>query len=54
MGKVKRLEVVNVARKIGRNDAIKKRDMIEGSKRRKNKAEHRVNPVAGDRTDEDN
>ncbi|KAJ8520593.1 hypothetical protein ONZ45_g2621 [Pleurotus djamor] len=39
MGKVKRAEVVNFARKIGRNDAIKKRDMIEGSKRRRTKAE---------------
>ncbi|KAJ6519336.1 P-loop containing nucleoside triphosphate hydrolase protein [Mycena sanguinolenta] len=34
MGKVKRAEIVNPARKIGRNDAIKKRDMIAGSKRR--------------------
>ncbi|KIM84664.1 hypothetical protein PILCRDRAFT_818255 [Piloderma croceum F 1598] len=39
MGKVKRLEIVNSARKIGRNDAVKKRDMIMGSKRRKQKAE---------------
>ncbi|KAF9498150.1 P-loop containing nucleoside triphosphate hydrolase protein [Pleurotus eryngii] len=37
MGKVKRAEVVNPARKIGRNDAIKKRDMIAGSKRREKK-----------------
>lgn len=37
MGKVKRAEVVNPARKIGRNEAIKKRDMIAGSKRRKEK-----------------
>ncbi|KAN0100916.1 P-loop containing nucleoside triphosphate hydrolase protein [Tylopilus felleus] len=35
MGKVKRAESVNAARKIGRDDAIKKRDMIAGSKRRK-------------------
>lgn len=38
MGKVKRPEVVNNARKIGRQDAIKRRDMIAGSKRRKAKA----------------
>ncbi|KAK7471008.1 RNA-dependent ATPase rok1 [Stygiomarasmius scandens] len=37
MGKVKRAETVNPARKIGKNDAIKKREMIEGSKRRKAK-----------------
>ncbi|ETW87691.1 hypothetical protein HETIRDRAFT_306455 [Heterobasidion irregulare TC 32-1] len=37
MGKVKRAEAVNPARKIGRNEAIKKRDMIAGSKRRKEK-----------------
>ncbi|KAI0733929.1 P-loop containing nucleoside triphosphate hydrolase protein [Fomitopsis betulina] len=37
MGKVKRAEAVNNANKIGRNDAIKKRDMIAGSKRRKEK-----------------
>ncbi|KAG1769641.1 P-loop containing nucleoside triphosphate hydrolase protein [Suillus occidentalis] len=37
MGKVKRADTVNAARKIGRNDAIKKRDMIAGSKRRKEK-----------------
>ncbi|KAF8559411.1 P-loop containing nucleoside triphosphate hydrolase protein [Imleria badia] len=37
MGKIKRAETVNAARKIGRNDAIKKRDMIAGSKRRKAK-----------------
>ncbi|KAJ7102415.1 P-loop containing nucleoside triphosphate hydrolase protein [Mycena belliarum] len=34
MGKVARPEIVNPARKIGRSDAIKKRDMIAGSKRR--------------------
>ncbi|KAF5377310.1 hypothetical protein D9615_006356 [Tricholomella constricta] len=39
MGKVKRSEFVNPARKIGRGDTIKKRDMIAGSKRRKAKAE---------------
>ncbi|KAF8665143.1 hypothetical protein AX16_000609 [Volvariella volvacea WC 439] len=37
MGKVKRAEYINNARRIGRNDAIKKRDMIAGSKRRKEK-----------------
>ncbi|KAE9409340.1 P-loop containing nucleoside triphosphate hydrolase protein [Gymnopus androsaceus JB14] len=37
MGKTKRPEMVNAARKIGRNDAIKKREMIAGSKRRKAK-----------------
>jgi len=39
MGKVKRLEMINTARRIGRSDAIKKRDMIAGSKRRKKKGE---------------
>ncbi|KAG5729796.1 ATP-dependent RNA helicase CHR1 [Termitomyces sp. T112] len=39
MGKIKRPELVNPARRIGRRDAIKKRDMIAGSKRRKDKAE---------------
>jgi len=38
MGKVKRPEIVNNARKVGRQDVIKKRDMIAGSKRRKAKA----------------
>ncbi|KAI0271650.1 P-loop containing nucleoside triphosphate hydrolase protein [Gloeopeniophorella convolvens] len=37
MGKVKRAEAVNPARRIGRNDAIKKRDMIAGSRRRNEK-----------------
>lgn len=37
MGKVKRADTVNDARKIGRSDAIKKREMIAGSKRRKEK-----------------
>ncbi|KAJ7630471.1 P-loop containing nucleoside triphosphate hydrolase protein [Roridomyces roridus] len=38
MGKVKREETVNPARKIGRRDAIKKRrDMVAGSKRRTEK-----------------
>lgn len=37
MGKVKRAEGVNPARRIGRSDAIKKRDMIAGSRRRKEK-----------------
>ncbi|KAL0581368.1 RNA-dependent ATPase rok1 [Marasmius crinis-equi] len=39
MGKAARGEMVNPARKIGRNDAMKKREMIAGSKRRKAKAE---------------
>ncbi|KAF9229682.1 P-loop containing nucleoside triphosphate hydrolase protein [Gyrodon lividus] len=39
MGKVRREETVNAARKIGRSDTIKKRDMIAGSKRRKAKGE---------------
>ncbi|KAG6866249.1 hypothetical protein C0991_006836 [Blastosporella zonata] len=39
MGKVKRPEFINPARKIGRSDAIKKRDMVAGSRRRKEKAE---------------
>ncbi|KAI0028277.1 P-loop containing nucleoside triphosphate hydrolase protein [Vararia minispora EC-137] len=38
MGKVKRADAVNPARSIGRRDAIKKRDMIAGSKRRKETA----------------
>ncbi|KAH9964569.1 P-loop containing nucleoside triphosphate hydrolase protein [Russula dissimulans] len=39
MGKVRRADAVNPARRIGRNDAIKKRDMIAGSQRRKEKAQ---------------
>lgn len=39
MGKVKRPELINTARKVGRRDAIKKKDMIAGSKRRKQKTE---------------
>ncbi|KAM5530191.1 hypothetical protein V8D89_016143 [Ganoderma adspersum] len=35
MGKIKRAEAVNNARRIGRSDAIKKREMIAGSKRRR-------------------
>ncbi|KAI0063196.1 P-loop containing nucleoside triphosphate hydrolase protein [Artomyces pyxidatus] len=38
MGKVKRAEAVNPARRVGRGEAIKKRDMIAGSQRRKEKA----------------
>ncbi|KAF7310528.1 hypothetical protein HMN09_00595500 [Mycena chlorophos] len=38
MGKVKRDEGVNPARRIGRQDALKKRDMVAGSKRRAAKA----------------
>ncbi|KAH8086609.1 P-loop containing nucleoside triphosphate hydrolase protein [Cristinia sonorae] len=37
MGKVKRPETVQEARRVGRSDAIKKRDIITGSKRRKEK-----------------
>ncbi|KAL4069362.1 P-loop containing nucleoside triphosphate hydrolase protein [Scleroderma citrinum] len=37
MGKVQRAEIVNPAREIGRRDAIKKREMITASKRRKAK-----------------
>ncbi|PPR00254.1 hypothetical protein CVT24_005002 [Panaeolus cyanescens] len=40
MGKIKRPDVVNFARKIGRADAIKKREMVQGSKRRKAKEQH--------------
>ncbi|KAK0233766.1 P-loop containing nucleoside triphosphate hydrolase protein [Armillaria fumosa] len=39
MGKVARAETVNTARRIGRQAAVKKRDMIAGSKRRKAKVE---------------
>ncbi|THH30173.1 hypothetical protein EUX98_g4010 [Antrodiella citrinella] len=37
MGKVKRPEHVQAAQRLGRSDALKKRDMIAGSKRRKEK-----------------
>jgi len=47
MGKVKRAETINIARKLGRNDAVKKRDMIAGSKRRKRKAKE-MNEADGD------
>ncbi|KAI0325624.1 P-loop containing nucleoside triphosphate hydrolase protein [Cubamyces sp. BRFM 1775] len=46
MGKVKRAEAVNNARRIGRMDAIKKRDMIAGSKRRKEKEQQRKERLA--------
>ncbi|KAJ7124819.1 P-loop containing nucleoside triphosphate hydrolase protein [Mycena crocata] len=46
MGKVKRAEIVNPARKIGRSDAIKKRDMIAGSKRRAVKPPKPAKPPA--------
>ncbi|KAK7694189.1 hypothetical protein QCA50_001369 [Cerrena zonata] len=39
MGKVKRVGTVNNAHRIGRKDALKKRDMIAASKRRKEKGE---------------
>jgi len=73
MGKVKRAEMVNSARKIGRSDAIKKRlvrlkhlpllpalcrykrDMIAGSKRRKEKelraADNKSSAEADDNSD---
>ncbi|PIL30882.1 transporter [Ganoderma sinense ZZ0214-1] len=41
MGKIKRAEAVNNARRIGRGDAIKRREMIAGSKRRKEKEQQR-------------
>ncbi|OSD05778.1 P-loop containing nucleoside triphosphate hydrolase protein [Trametes coccinea BRFM310] len=46
MGKVKRAEAVNNARRIGRMDAIKKREMIAGSKRRKEKEQQRKERLA--------
>jgi len=42
MGRVKRPDAVNKARSIGRNQALKKRDMIAGSKRRKAKEERKA------------
>ncbi|TFK40884.1 P-loop containing nucleoside triphosphate hydrolase protein [Crucibulum laeve] len=39
MGKTKRPDTVNMARKVGRREAIKKRDMIAGSKRRRETAD---------------
>jgi len=39
MGKIQRPDAVNPARNIGRRDAIKKRDMVMGSKRQKSKKE---------------
>ncbi|KAJ3575900.1 hypothetical protein NP233_g782 [Leucocoprinus birnbaumii] len=47
MGKVKRPEVVNDARKIGRQDAVKRREMIAGSKRRKAKAAVQADKQSG-------
>lgn len=38
MGKVKRGDEVNEASRIGKRDAVKKRDMVLASKRRKEKA----------------
>ncbi|KAI0825230.1 P-loop containing nucleoside triphosphate hydrolase protein [Trametes gibbosa] len=53
MGKVKRTEAVNNARRIGRMDAIKKRrvDMIAGSKRRKEKVQQRKEKPPTDSAD---
>ncbi|KAF7798589.1 hypothetical protein EIP86_009811 [Pleurotus ostreatoroseus] len=52
MGKAKRADVVNSAGRIGRAQAIKKRDMIAGSKRRKQKDAKSIrtpsNPAADD------
>ncbi|KAF8349825.1 P-loop containing nucleoside triphosphate hydrolase protein [Amanita rubescens] len=45
MGKVSRPEMVNAARKIGQRDALKKRDMINASKRLK----ERSTPGSGER-----
>lgn len=53
MGKTKRTDAVNNASKTGRNDAIKKRDMIAGSKRRKEKVERRaVSAATADNADD--
>ncbi|KAH8834929.1 P-loop containing nucleoside triphosphate hydrolase protein [Flagelloscypha sp. PMI_526] len=41
MGKVKRAETVNTAREVAKRHAVKKREMIEGSKRRKIKDANR-------------
>ncbi|KAH9927466.1 P-loop containing nucleoside triphosphate hydrolase protein [Epithele typhae] len=46
MGKVKRAESVNNARRIGRGDAIKRREMIAGSKRRAERAQSRTKAPA--------
>ncbi|KAF9569831.1 P-loop containing nucleoside triphosphate hydrolase protein [Agrocybe pediades] len=48
MGKVKRPDAVNPARYVGRRDAIKKRDMVMGSKRRKNKDKEDTNEKPSD------
>ncbi|VDC01933.1 unnamed protein product [Peniophora sp. CBMAI 1063] len=48
MGKVKRADAVNPARRIGRDEAIKRRDMVAGSKRRKEKGRE---SLISDRTD---
>ncbi|KAJ2919228.1 hypothetical protein MD484_g1081, partial [Candolleomyces efflorescens] len=45
MGKVKRPEIVNSARKVGRREALKKRDMISGSKRRAAKGQQGQNKL---------
>ncbi|KAJ3480162.1 hypothetical protein NLI96_g8549 [Meripilus lineatus] len=47
MGKVKRADVVTNAHRIGKGDAVKKREMIAGSKRRKEKATE-TQDVAGE------
>jgi len=53
MGKVQRGDFVDKARKIGRGDVIKKRDMIAGSKRRKEKAERARAEMRGPGADGD-
>jgi len=53
MGKVNRPSLVNPARNVGRLDAIKKRDMIAGSKRRKTKAENNLTSADAHQTAEE-
>ncbi|KAK0481586.1 P-loop containing nucleoside triphosphate hydrolase protein [Armillaria novae-zelandiae] len=53
MGKVARAETVNTARRIGRQAAIKRRDMIAGSKRRKAKVEAEEGSKSSKRRTED-
>jgi len=48
MGKIKRPEMINPARKIGRNDSIRKRDMVAGSKRRKEKYDDSKETISND------
>ncbi|EKM60713.1 uncharacterized protein PHACADRAFT_110354 [Phanerochaete carnosa HHB-10118-sp] len=48
MGKVKRADAVNSARRIGRQEAIKKRCMVKASKRRKERVIQIAHPQRGD------